>query len=176
MLTFTYLGHSTVRITGAAKPIAFYPQDPSEGEISLITKPQENASSDVISWPGEYDVAGVTVRGIGQEEGQQVSFVIEADGTRVAYPSVPYREWTSEQIELLGDVHVLLLSAEDAKACQKLIDDIDPRVLIIVPTKDESTDNDVLKATGAQGKEIVSEYKLKGALPMEGREIVLFGK
>jgi len=42
-----------------------------------------------------------------------------------------------------------------------------------LPTKDEATFTDLLKSVGAQGKEIEEEYKLKGGLPQEGREIII---
>jgi len=34
---------------------------------------------------------------------------------------------------------------------------------------------DVLKGAGAQGKEVVKEYKQKGSFPAEGRDVVVLG-
>lgn len=76
-------------------------------------------------------------------------------------------------MELLGDIDILCLPADDAKLAQKFIDEVDPRVLIPLPTKDEATFVELLKAVGAQDKDIESEYKLKGGLPVEGREVVI---
>lgn len=156
-------------------PVVSFPDKLAAGSINLIQSPQENPNREQLSWPGEYDVAGITVRGIGQMEGQKVSYLVEADNTRIAFPSPPLDVWEDTDIERLGDVHVLVLPAEDVKLCQKLIDDIDPRVLILVPGADGSLHPEVLKAAGAADKEHVSEYKLKGSLPQEGREVVVFG-
>ncbi len=42
-----------------------------------------------------------------------------------------------------------------------------------LPTKDEKTFVELLKIVGAQDKEIEKEYKLKGGLPAEGRDVVI---
>ena len=175
MLTFTHLKGISVRVAGAEMPIVSFPEKPVAGAINLLPSPQENPNREMLSWPGEYDIAGVTVRGIGQVEGQKVSYAVEADGVRIAFPSSPLEAWDDIDIEHLGDVAVLVLPAEDVKLCQKLIDDVDPRVLILVPGNDGTINPDVLKAAGAVDKERVSEYKLKGSLPQEGREVVVFG-
>lgn len=175
MLTFTHLGGVSVKVTGADMPVVSFPETSAAGSINLLQNPQENPSREQLSWPGEYDVAGITVRGIGHMEGQKVSYLVEADDVRIAFPASPLDSWEDADIERLGDVHVLVLPAQDVKLCQKLIDDIDPRVLILVPAADGSLHPEVLKAAGAADKERVSEFKLKGALPQEGREVVVFG-
>lgn len=176
MLTFTYDGDSTLHCTGAGKPFTAYPKKPAAGEISLVSKPiEEEFNPDIVSWPGEYDIAGVTIRGVGQLEGQHVSYVVDADGYRIAFPAAPLVEWMDSDIEALGDVQVLVLPAEDSKKAYKLVEDIDPRYIFIVPGSDGKVDQDLLKQCGAVGKEVVSEFKLKGALPAEGREVVVFG-
>lgn len=156
-------------------PVVSYPDKNVDGAINLISSPQEFPSREMLSWPGEYDVAGISVRGIGHQEGQRISYVADIDGTRIAFPCAPLEEWEEIDVEHLGDVHVLVLPAEDVKKCQKLLDEVDPRVLIVVPGSDGSLHPDVLKACGAADKEHVSEYKLKGSLPQEGREVVVFG-
>lgn len=175
MLTFTHLKGSSIRVTGGGMPVISFPATPAEGSINLFPSPQEFPNREQISWPGEYDVAGVTVRGIGQQEGQKVSYVVEADGTRIAFPATPLEAWTDADIERIGEVQVLVLPAEDPKLCQALLDELDPRVLMIVPGSDGAIHPDVLKGCGAVDKEHVSEFKLKGALPQEGREVVVFG-
>lgn len=175
MLTFTHLGKTTVRCTGGPLPVVAFPDKPESGALSLVPSPQEYPSREVISWPGEYDVAGITVRGIGHTEGRKVSFMVEIDGIRIAFPASPLEPWPDADIEQLGDIHVLVLAAEDSKLCQKLLDEIDPRVLIITPAADGTMNPEMLKTCGAVGKEQVKEWKLKGSLPQEGREIVVFG-
>ena len=173
MLTFTLSGGSSIRITGAEKPVNVFPEKPISGEINLVSSPQEEFSAETVCWPGEYDIAAVTIRGIGHNEGKQVSFVIEADGYRIAFPSLPLQEWTDHDLEVAGEVQVLCLPAEDAKKALKIVEDIDPRVLFIVPGADGKLDQEVIKQCGAVGKEHVGEHKLKGGLPQEGREVVV---
>jgi hypothetical protein len=175
MLTFTSLGGHTLKCTGGPRAFVVFPKKPEAGMLSLFPSPEENPAKEFISWPGEYDIGGVTIKGIGQAEGQKVSYVVEADGIRIAFPASPLEDWANEDIEKLGDVHVLVLPAEDPKKCQTLLDEIDPRVLFIVPAEDGTLHPDVLKACGAIGKEQVKEYKLKGAFGAEGREVVVFG-
>lgn len=176
MLSFSYLSGSSVKISGGPLPVVSFPEKAQEGAINLIDSPQEFPSREQLSWPGEYDVGGISVKGIGHQEGQRISYVADIEGTRIAFPCSPLEEWEELDIEHLGDVHVMVLPAEDVKKCQRLIDEVDPRVLIIVPAKDGSVNTEVLKACGAADKEVVKEYKLKGSLPAEGREVVVFGK
>lgn len=175
MLTFTHLSGSSVRVAGGGMNVVSFPSSPVDGSINLLPSPQQHPNREMISWPGEYDIAGITVRGIGQQEGQKVSYAIELDNTRIAFPATPLEVWEEADIERLGDIQVLVLPAEDAKLCQKLLDEVDPRVLIIVPASDGTLHPDVLKSCGAVDKEHVSEFKLKGSLPQEGREVVVFG-
>lgn len=175
MLTFTHLESQSVRVTGGEMPVVSYPAKPVSGAINLLPSPEANPSREMLSWPGEYDVAGITVRGIGQLDGQKVSYVVEVDNIRIAFPAAPLEAWDDTDIERLGEVQVLVLPSDDVKLCQKLLDDVDPRVLILVPAADGTIHPDVLKAAGAADKERVSEHKIKGSLPSEGREVVVFG-
>lgn len=176
MLTLTHLKNTSIRCSGGPMAIVSYPEKPVAGSLSLLSAPQEFPSREVVSWPGEYDVAGITVRGIGHLDGRAVSYLVEVDGVRIAFPFSPLAAWSDTEIEHLGDVHVLVLPAEDPKVCQTLLDEIDPRILIITPAHDGSMNQEMLKACGAVGKEHVAEYKLKGSFPQEGREVVVFGE
>ncbi len=175
MLTFSLLGPASVKCVGGSLPIMSYPTKHVDGAINLIAAPEEKPTRESISWPGEYDVAGITIRGVAQMEGQKVSYMVENDGVRTAYVSAPLEDWEALDIEHFGDIHVLVLPAEDAKKCQTLIDEIDPRVLILVPGADGNIHPEVLKAAGAQGKEVMKEFKLKGMGGAEGREVVVLG-
>ncbi len=173
MLTIKALGGSSVSLSDGMATVVAYPKKPVKDVVTLLSTPEEDPKNPVLSWPGEYDIGGVAIRGVGQQEGQHVSFVLQMDEVRVALPAVPLEEWSQADIERLGDVHVLVLPAENLKVAQTLIDEIDPRALLIVPGGDGKMDADVLKHAGATGKEAVSEYKLKGALPAEGREVII---
>jgi|SRR3989344_1450371 len=160
--------------SGSPKSFAVFPQNTVEADVTFLSVPEEEAQEGRISWPGEYDIAGMAIRGIGQNEGQQVSYVMSVQGIRCAFLSSPLGEWSDADIAYLGNVDLLVLPGEHAKMVQKLLDVVDPRLLFLLPSKD-GIDRDVLKVCGVEGKEHVTEYKLKGALPAEGREVVVFG-
>lgn len=181
MLIFTSLGGAAFGLKANGVSLAVYLEQPksspsAKDSLVLLPVPEENPRKGVISWPGEYNMAGVSVRGIGHKEGKQVSFAIEVEGVRTGCLSLPLQDWTDHEIELIGDLDVLVLPSGDAKLIQKLVDEFDPRVLLVVPGSGGKIDTEVLKVCGAQGKEHVSEYKLKGSLPAEGREVVVLAK
>lgn len=160
--------------SGGPKSFAVFPQGAADAGLVLLSVPEEELQEGRISWPGEYDMAGMAIRGIGLGEGQQVSYVVHLPDVRCAFLSSPLGEWTEEALEQLGSIDLLVLPGENAKAVQKFLDVVDPRLLFLLPLQN-GVDRDVLKICGAESKERVAEYKLKGALPAEGREVVVFG-
>ena len=179
MLTFTPLEGPGCRIAGTGFTLSVFPKDDkaaaagTKNALLLRSTPDEEDRDGVISWPGEYNVMGVTVRGIGHKEGQQVSYVIDAEDARVLCISEPVEDWADREVEMVGDVDVLVAPVSEAKILQKLIDEFDPRILILMPSKG-ATDS-VLKTLGSKG-DTISEYKLKGAMPAEGREVVVLAE
>ncbi len=173
MLTFTALSPTSFRLQNGDANLTVFPDDAKAAKdgLTLFSVPEEKESAGVISWPGEYNMSGVSVRGIGHDDGKQVSYVADPDHVRCAFLSSPVKDWTDKQIESVGDIDVLVLTAADVKLTQKLVDEFDPRVLILLPGKDKEALKSVEKVIGV--KERVSEYKIKGALPAEGREVVV---
>lgn len=173
MLVFAAQKDAGIRCTGGQKPLVIYPSGNSDPEaVTLLATPEEQPQTKVFSWPGEYDSAGMILRGIGHTEGRQVSFVAVVNKVRCAFISSPLHEWSDHELELLGDIAVLVVPSEKPKILQKIIDEVDPRVLVLV-TAGDKTDPEVLSVCGAKTIEPVSEYKLKGTLPTEGREVVV---
>ena len=139
----------------------------------LLSSPQEEASDFIISWPGEYDYAGMIIKGIGQAEGSQVSFVVMMEDLRVGFVSSPLQAWSSHDLEVLGDLDVLIVPGDDAKLVQKLVEEVDPPVTIPLQTKTDAW-SEVLSACGAKDAEPVKEAKLtKSGLPKDAREVVV---
>ncbi|HLD63460.1 MAG TPA: MBL fold metallo-hydrolase [Candidatus Peribacteraceae bacterium] len=173
MLTFTALGPTTVRLQHPEGGLVVFPTTKGKSEdLQLREKPDDEPAKGTVSWPGEYDIKGVAIRGIGHDEGAIVSYAVNVDGTRCAFLSSPLRDWSDHELELLGDIDVLAIPTGDPKIFQKLVDEIDPRVLIPL-TAEGGKQAECLKISGAQGVEAVKEYKIKGGLPTEGREVVL---
>lgn len=137
----------------------------------MLAESQENDESGVISWPGEYDYSGVAIRGVGHDSWKSVSYIVTIDGMRCGVLASPLEEWNDEDIELLGDLDILMVPAEDAKKVQKIIDEVDPRVVIPLKTNDK-TWSEVVSACGGKGAEEVKDVKIKkSTLPTESREV-----
>jgi len=150
---------------------------PQANEIFLLQSPEEDPQPGVISWPGEYDIDSVAVHGIGQDEGAAVSYTVDAEDVLTAFLFSPLKEWTESQLELLGNVDVLFIPTDNPKVLQKLIDEIDPRILVLLDTGGKEKQAEALKVCGATGKEPVGQLEVKGgSLPQEGREVVVLQK
>lgn len=176
MITFSSLGGSAIQCDTGIKNLIVFPEkgDVSGADLVLHGAPEEEPAPNTISWPGEYDYNGLSVRGIGHDDGGKVSYAIQVGNVRCAFLSPPLHDWDDYELELLGDIDILVISGNDSKLLQKMVDEIDPRILIPLPTKENgSAFAEVLKNFGAQGVEAVKEYKQKGSLPAEGREIVV---
>lgn len=175
MITFTALGHTAIRAEYSDGVLIALPGEvkPENDAIVLKSTPDDMPEAKVISWPGEYDVQSLAIRGIGHDDGEIVSYSVEVDGVRCAFVCSPMRPWTDHEIELLGDIDVLFIPTDDPKALQKLVDEVDPRVLIPLDTGGAEKHAESLKICGAANVAPVAEYKVKGALPAEGRETVV---
>ena len=174
MITFSSIKGAAVRCEWGDKTIVVFPEKKEKADdlITFLSSPEESPQKGIISWPGEYDIQDIAIRGIGHEDGAQVSFVIELDGVRCGFLSAPLVEWSDYELELLGDIDVLVIPANNPKKVQKLVDEIDPRILIPVQNGDAEAFDEILNVCGAKGQEEVTEHKVKG-LPMEGREVVV---
>ena len=185
MINFTSLGGRTLLCACGTLSLIVFPEgkgktDAGKGKdaMTLLSSPEETPTDGIISWPGEYHEKGVAIRGIGHIEGQQVSYIIQMEGSRIAFFSSPLQKLTDHELELVGDVDILVLPTEQPAIVQNLIDETDPRLLILVPGegKDAKARDEVLRLCGAAGKEAVTEFKTKGALSAEGRDVVVMGK
>ncbi|MEI8229897.1 MAG: MBL fold metallo-hydrolase [Candidatus Peregrinibacteria bacterium] len=177
MAQIVSLGGPHLRCTfGTLTFQVFAPSGPKAGlenTYTLLAHPEEEPVKGTISWPGEYDFSLVSVRGLGHEDGRQVSYVVVCEGIRYAFLSTPLHTLSDFELGLIGDIDILAIPADDLKTVQTLVDAIDPRVLIPLHTGDDKVFQDLLKAFGAVGKEAVDEYKVKSSLPAEGREVVI---
>lgn len=174
MLTFSPLPGPGCKMSSSACTISAFPEKivaPGSAKNTLVLKstPSEEFEEGIVSWPGEYNMMGVTIKGIGQKDGQQVSFLVDADDVRVLFLSMPLEDWEDHQLEAVGDIDVLVAPVTEGKVLQKLIDELDPRVLVLLPAKGAT--ESVLKTLGAGARS--AEYKMKGSLPAEGREVVV---
>lgn len=175
MITLSSIaGACRVDVSGSKFDV--FPEKIEKNTWTLLAHPEEELTNEkVISWPGEYDFAGVSFRAIGQEEGKQVSFVCDAENVTIAFVAAPVLEWTDAQVERLGDVDVLVVAADNAKKVQDLVEDVDPRMVILIET-DKGDLAGCMKGCGKAEAETVKDVKIKkSSLPQDTREVVVLG-
>ncbi len=174
MITFTPDSDSACTVKGDSITFALFPKEAVKGKYALLSHPEEVMTDEkTVSWPGEYDFENMTLRGIGQGAGKQVSYTASIDGIRCGFVDMPLMDWTDGELQLMGDVDVLVVRADDQKKAVALVESIDPRVVVLVPTKDIDAPA-VAKACGAKDTQIVSEFKAKaGSLPSDSRQVVI---
>ena len=170
-MELTWLGHAAFRVrTGNTTVI----MDPFGPELGLSIPPAQTQadvvtlSSDavhhaavsivtgdkpavVFSDPGEYEAAGIQLRGIRTTRGDGAGddddeaedrppawntvFVVEAEGIVLCHLGDPERQLSDRQIEELGSPHVLLLpvgspTGLSADAAVELVSSISPRIVV----------------------------------------------
>jgi len=120
-------GHSDHNNVKAAKPVSAGGQDPF-----------------VIDSPGEYEVKSVFVQGIttfhddvqGKERGLNTVYTISAEGITLCHMGdFGQKELTPEQVENIGQVHILLIPVGgtytvSGKEAGKIISQIEPNIII----------------------------------------------
>ena len=151
-----------------------FPAKIPKDEWCLLSHPEEELTNKkAVSWPGEYDFGGVTVRAIGQQEGKQVSYTCTSGGIRAAFVDAPVLAWADGEIEKLGDIDVLVIAADDAKKVMAVVEAVDPRVIILTETKGGDLAG-TAKACGVAAVQPEKEFKVKpGSLPTDSRQVVV---
>ncbi len=176
MITFSTKAGAACAVNAASVTFEAFPEKPSKDTWTFLSHPEEELTNKkVVSWPGEYDFSGISVRGIGQEDGRQISYVCHMESVRVAFIDGPVLEWTDSDIERLGEIDVLVIAAENPKKVLSVVEAVEPRLVLLFEVKDGDLAG-TLKACGAAGAETVDEFKVKaGSLPQDSRQIVVLG-
>jgi hypothetical protein len=173
MITITPSTGSACTVKGSTIEFELFPKAAAKGAYSLMSHPEEEMQEKVISWPGEYDFQSMTLRAIGQQEGKQVSYTASIDGVRLGFVDFPVVDWSDADLALMGDVDVLVVRPDDQKKTAALVEAVDPRVVIIIPTKDIDA-SATAKACGAKDVQTVSEFKAKpGSMPADSRQVLI---
>ena len=132
-MDISWLGHSCFRIKSSQAVIVTDPYPPETGytlgkqTANIVTVSHQHPSHSyiqgvggeyrVVNGPGEYEISGVLIIGIatyhdtqrGQIRGKNTVYVMEIDGISVCHLGDLGHVLTSEQVEEIGDVDVLLL-------------------------------------------------------------------
>ena len=155
----TWLGHGCFRLRGRGAAVVTDPYPPSLGpklprlEADLVTISHQHENHAyvqtvvrdpyVISGPGEYEVAGVTVTGMptfhddrrGEVHGRNTVYVIELDDVRVCHLGDLGHALTDEQLETIANVDVLLVPVGggktlDAARGAEVVRQVEPRLVV----------------------------------------------
>lgn len=160
----TYLGHSAFKLKGKNGTVITDPYSESVGwplpnlSADLVTVSHQHADHNavtkikgtarrsepfVISYPGEYEVGGISVFGIptyhdgekGSARGSNTVYVIVMDELRICHLGDLGHELSSSQLEEIGVVDVLLCPVGghytiDAKSALSVIQQIEPAYVI----------------------------------------------
>jgi Beta-lactamase superfamily domain len=176
MITVSTLKGGACAVNADSVHIDVFPEKPQKDTWTLLAHPEEQLSNQkVVSWPGEYDFGGVTVRGIGQEEGKQVSFTCDTENVCVAFIGAPVLEWTDNDVEKLGEVDVLVIAADQPKKVQEVVESVDPRLVVLFEVAKGDLAG-VAKACGLASIEKTKDVKIKAStLPSDTRQVVVLG-
>ncbi|MBI1971402.1 MAG: MBL fold metallo-hydrolase [Candidatus Wildermuthbacteria bacterium] len=156
--------------------IALFTHDHADHNNAKALRQAQGKPPFVIANPGEYEVQGVFIKGIpsyhdqseGKERGLNTIYCIEGEDIQVCHlGDLGQKELTSQQLELIGDVDILLIPVGgvytiDAKGAVGIVHQLEPRIVIpmhyAIPK---------LKFTLAGPEEFLKAMGAKGVQPQE---------
>ena len=150
----------------------------------------------VISKPGEYEVAGVSIFGLpsfhdaskGRERGKNIIYVIEQDGLKLVHLGDLGHFLDDELLEEINGVDILFVPVGgvytlNAKQAAEQVNKIHPKITIPMHFKmgkvtlDVAPVDDFLKELGEEKKQAVDKLIISyDKLPEEGETVVLNAK
>lgn len=137
----------------------------TEGEVAEV-----EGEPKVLDWPGEFEVADVAIEAI-RPEGEDTSvFIFALDGIKICHLGFLKHELHDDVLDHIGDVDILIVpvgggAVLDGKTAQKVVEAIEPRVVIPMlynateSTLDIKGAEDFLKAVGKTA-ETVEKYSV----------------
>ena len=178
-MDITYLGHSSFKIKGKTTSLVTDPFDSSVGfkypkvSADIITVSHDHGDHNntdqvtgarkIISGPGEYEIAGVSIVGFktfhddkkGKLRGKNTVYMIEIDGFRLVHMGDLGHKLSQRIIEMLGDVDVVMIpvggeyTIDHGKAVS-VVQDIQPSIVIPMHYQVKGLDQKVFsKLTGS---------------------------
>lgn len=207
-MEITYLGHSTFKLSGKEVNIVTDPFLPektglnfpkTEAEVVTVSHQHDDHNNlaavrgDFICFdaPGEYEIKNTEIVGIdsyhddknGEERGKNTIFSYQIDGIHVAHLGDLGTTLSSEQIEKINGVDILLIPVGgtytiDSKKAVKVISDLGPKIVIPMHYKagklnDLEPVENFLKELGKDPRREEKLKILKKDLPEELEVVVL---
>lgn len=159
-MEISFVGHSCFRLKGKDSAVVTDPYDPNAvglklpklaaDIVCLSHSHPDHANSGAIegslytiSGPGEYEIKGVNIVGVGtfhddkngEQRGKNTVYNITIDGINVAHLGDIGHNLSSEQMEELGSVDILLVPVGgvytvDAHLAAKIVAELEPKIVI----------------------------------------------
>jgi len=167
------------------------------GDLVLFTTPTESTKSEVklvIDGPGEYEVAGVSVKGMSVRanmdnpgEKSATLYKITTDDINLLVTGHIYPELSEEELETIGLVDILCIPVggngytTDAAGALSVMKKIEPKVIIPTnyadsalkyPVPQQSLD-EALKILGMEPKEPIAKLKIKASDLSDALQLVV---
>ena len=214
-MEITYLGHSSFKLRGKTVTVVTDPYDgglvglkfPKHTSADIVTVSHDHndhnaltsveGSPFVVGGPGEYDVKGVGIVGIGvfhdevrgAKRGKNTIYRIELDAIRIVHLGDLGHTLTSDQVDGLDGVDILLIPVGgiytiDAKVAAEVVTAIEPSIVIPMHYNREGLDQKMfgtlapvstfLKEIGKEGSQAQPKLAItKDKLPQELQVIIL---
>lgn len=152
-----------------------------EGEIAELDE-----GAKVLNWPGEFEVSNVAIESICPLGESFNIFIFALDGIKICHLSYLSHELTEELVNQIGEVDILMIPVGgsevlEGKAAQKVVEAIEPRV--VIPMLYAATETklkiggaqDFLKAMGKTDVAPLEKYSIgsRSALPEDRMEFVM---
>ncbi len=208
-MDISWLGHSCFRIRGSRATVITDPYSPSLGyslgkpTARIVTVSHQHPGHSyvqgiggeprLVTGPGEYEISGVLIIGIatfhdgerGRKRGKNSAYLIEVDEVSVCHLGDLGHVLTTEQVEELDNVDVLLLpvggvSTINAPMAAEVVRQLEPKVVVPMHYKTEALNRELepaerfLKEMGV--KEVNPQPKLpitKPSLPANTQVFLL---
>lgn len=176
--------------------------------LKAVTKPADLAlhtmpaiptqpSHFLANMPGEYEVSGVSIRGIAarshmdSEKAQTATiFTIDADDTRIAIVGHIYPELSEEQLEKIGSIDAAIIPVGnngytlDGHGALKVIKQIEPKIVIPTHYGDKALKYEVpqtelaeaIKDLGMEPSETTDKYKIRPGELADSTKLIILSR
>lgn len=141
-----WYGQTSIKIQDKDATIAIDPYKEASiksprmaADILLLTSDKLKAAASsisgdkfVIDSPGEYEAKGIFINGMSSNGNDETFYYLDINGVTVAHlGNTTKAELSDKQLETFENVDILLIPiGEDAKASAKLVNQIEPKVVI----------------------------------------------
>jgi len=197
-MNITYFGATCFRLQNSQISILIDPLETKTGlklprmqnDMVLFTHDKDSKMSNqsfVINCPGEYEIKGSFVYGIGVSSGKdgKTIYLIEVEGMKIAHlGNITSPTLSEKQLDKLDGVDILIVpvgggNSLDSQKAIEIINSIDPRIVVpmnymIKGLKSKVESIDKFKKESSAKYESVSKYKIaKKDLPQDVTNMVI---